>query len=253
MRCLIGRSIKGLKNTIADIDSSGQLHTLEMRDPIIRRLAIPLLVIPRRLPHIPIAVLIILRAARLLEPLMLVTRMVHDQIHEQLHAPIMTALDESLDVRDRAVFFGNAVVIGDVVAHVHLGRLVRRTEPDDVHADVLDVVQLGDDAGDVADAVIVGVFEGGGPDLVDGAFFPPGAVDLGAWFGHWEFDVGDRKCDSKDRMVVEGGMRGVVVVVVARISGGAADQLRRCTLRPVPPRSGRISGLHDLGSLSDTD
>lgn len=222
-----------------------------MRDPIIRWLPVPLLIIPRRLPHIPIPILTILRATRLLKPLMLVTSMVNNEIHQQLHAAIMTSLNQPLHIRDRAVFIRNAVVIGNVIPHVHLGRLVRRTEPDNVHADVLDVVQLGDDARDVADAVIVGVFEGGGPDLVDGAFFPPCAVDLGAWFGHWgSIDgwVDDGIDDGMNGRVVSGGwMRGpaVVLVVAARISGGAeADQLRRCTPGQVP-HAGRISVLHD--------
>lgn len=128
-----------------------------MRNPVIRRMPIALLIKPGRLPDIPITVLIILRAPRLLEPLNLITSMVHHQIHQKLHTPVMAALDQFLDIRDRAVLIGDTVVVGNVISHIDLRRLVGRTEPDDIHAQLLDVVELGHDAGDVADAVIVGV------------------------------------------------------------------------------------------------
>jgi len=75
-------------------------------------------------------------------------------------------------------------VVRDIVAHIYLGRLVDRTYPHNVDAQGFDVVELGEDAEEVAQAIIVAVFERGGVDLVDGGFFPPGAFR--GWICHCE-------------------------------------------------------------------
>lgn len=120
----------------SDQDCTGEasIPTLEVRDPVIRGMSVPVLVKPGRLPDIPIAVLIILGASRLLEPLVLVAGVVDHQVHQQLHSPVMAALDQPLDINDRAVLVRDTVVVGNVVAHVDLRRLVGRTEPDNVHS-----------------------------------------------------------------------------------------------------------------------
>lgn len=157
-----------------------------MRNPVVGRVSVALLVILWRLPDIPVPKLIVLGASGLFEPLDLVTGMVHDKVHKELHPPVMASFDQRLDIGDRTVFISNAVVVGNVIAHVDLGGLVRRTEPDNVHPEVLDVVKLRDNTGNIANTVIVGVFVGSWPDLVYGAFLPPGSVDLIARFGHGE-------------------------------------------------------------------
>lgn len=157
-----------------------------MRNPVVGRVSVALLVILWRLPDVPVPELIVLGASGLLEPVDLVTGMVHNKVHKELHPPVVASFDQGLDIGDRTVFIGNAVVVGNVIAHVHLGRLVRRTEPDNVHPKVLDVVKLRDNTGNITNAVIVGVLVGSRPDLVYGAFLPPSAVDLIAGFGHNE-------------------------------------------------------------------
>lgn len=157
-----------------------------MRNPVVGRVSVALLVILWRLPDIPVPKLIVLGASGLFEPLDLVTGMVHDKVHKELHPPVMASFDQRLDIGDRTVFISNAVVVGNVIAHVDLGGLVRRTEPDNVHPEVLDVVKLRDNTGNIANTVIIGVLVGSWPDLVYGAFLPPGSVDLIARFGHGE-------------------------------------------------------------------
>ena len=157
-----------------------------MRNPVVGRVSVALLVILWRLPDVPVPKLIVLGASGLFEPLDLVTGMVHDKVHKELHPPVMASFDQRLDIGDRTVFISNAVVVGNVIAHVHLRGLVRRAEPDNVHPEVLDVVKLRDNTGDIANTIIVGVFVGSRPDLVYGAFLPPGSVDLIARFGHGE-------------------------------------------------------------------
>ena len=61
----------------------------------------------------------------------------------------------------------------DVVAVVLLGREVERRDPERVDAEVAQVGQPGRDAGEVPDAVTVGVGEAADVDLVDDGFRPP--------------------------------------------------------------------------------
>ena len=64
-------------------------------------------------------------------------------------------------------------VVADVIAVVRIGRVEVGAEPDDVDAEVLEVIEAAGDAVEVADAVAVRVLEGARVDLVDDCFFPP--------------------------------------------------------------------------------
>lgn len=75
-------------------------------------------------------------------------------------------------------------IVADVVADIDLWRGVMWGQPDGVDAEGVEVGKAGDEAGDVADPVAVGVLEGGGVDLVDCGLFPPGlGVGHGALLG----------------------------------------------------------------------
>ena len=94
-----------------------------------------------------------------------------------------------------AVARRDLVVIADVVAGVVERRIEPRIDPDGVHAEALDVIQLLDDARQVADAVAVGIierlrinlihhgvvhpFRAGRDDVLagDGGFFGAGGAD----------------------------------------------------------------------------
>ena len=86
---------------------------------------------------------------------MLVACVIDHQVHEQSHAALVTTLDEVLHVRDRAILLGDAVIIRDIVPHVDLWRFVGWTQPDNIHSEVFDVVELGNDPGYIANAIIV--------------------------------------------------------------------------------------------------
>ena len=88
----------------------------------------------------------------------------------------------------------NDAVARDVVAHVYLGGLENR--PNNVHArilaQILHIVEFGYYAGDVALAVAIVIFVGGGIGLVDSGFSPPGRPDLvvgcaGVLGVHWDW------------------------------------------------------------------
>ena len=64
-------------------------------------------------------------------------------------------------------------VVGDVVAEVRHGRWVDRRQPQAIHAEPLEVVQLRRDAVEVTNAIPVRVEEGSWVDLVDNGLMPP--------------------------------------------------------------------------------
>lgn len=76
---------------------------------------------------------------------------------------------------------GDAKTARDVRIHdmfIHREGLTR-AHPHHVDAEVPDIVQLLDDAPDVAPAVAIAVLERRRVDLVDGRFLPPGALGRG--------------------------------------------------------------------------
>ena len=77
------------------------------------------------------------------------------------------------NVREVAVLVVDVEVVGHVVAVVLLRRRVARVQPDGVHAERGDVVEVAADAVEVADAVAVGVGERADVHLVDERVPPP--------------------------------------------------------------------------------
>jgi len=67
----------------------------------------------------------------------------------------------------------DVLVVADVVAVVVLRRLVDRGEPEHVDAELGQVVQMVDDAAQIAHAVAVGIREAARVDLVNDRTFPP--------------------------------------------------------------------------------
>ena len=98
---------------------------------------------------------------------MLVGGVVDDELGDDADAAVVRGLDEGLEVPGHAVGRIDAAVVGDVVAVVAQRRGIERHHPDRRGAEVLDVVELLRDAGEVADAVVVGVEEALDVQLVD--------------------------------------------------------------------------------------
>ena len=81
---------------------------------------------------------------------MLVGGVVHDQIGDDAQPAAVGGLDEGLEVLERAVGGLDAQVIGDVVAVVAQRRGVGGQQPDGGHAQLLQVVELLDQAAEIA-------------------------------------------------------------------------------------------------------
>ena len=133
----------------------------------------------RRPPVVIIPVGIVAGAARLPEPLVLVAAVVDYQVHDQLDPPLMHPGQHLLEVRYGAELGHDVAVVADVVAIVVVGRLVDRVQPDHIHAQALDIIQLLDDPPQIADAVAIAVPETARVDLVDHRFFPPVSFGIG--------------------------------------------------------------------------
>jgi hypothetical protein len=73
--------------------------------------------------------------------------------------------------------------IGDVIAHIDPRTLVVWTQPYDIHPEISNVVEFRDDARNVADAIVVALFEAGAIDPVDDAFFSPSSFV--SWSRHF--------------------------------------------------------------------
>ena len=107
---------------------------------------------------------------------MLVGGVVDDQLGDHAQAARVRGRDEALDVAHRAVVGMHRAVFGDVVAVVAPRRGIERQQPDRVDAELGDVVELLHQAGEIADAVIVGIEERFHVQLVDDRVLVPERV-----------------------------------------------------------------------------
>ena len=129
-------------------------------------------------PDVVVAVGRVGVAARLLEPRVLVGGVVDHQVGDDAHAAAVGRVEEALEVRQRAVVGVDRAVVGDVVAVVAQGRGVERQEPEAVDAQVLEVVELLGEPGEVADAVAVAVVERADVQLVEDGVLVPERIVL---------------------------------------------------------------------------
>ena len=111
--------------------------------------------------------------AALNEPFVLVRRMVGYEIHDDVHSSLMKLLDKLVKVIHRSVL-GIDVHIGcHIISAIFAARWVDWIEPDGRDAKVREVIELGDNSFQVANSVVVRVFERFGVDLVDDTALPP--------------------------------------------------------------------------------
>ena len=125
-------------------------------------------------PHVVVALARALRRApRRLEPGVLVGGVVDHELGDHLEPAAMRLGHEGAEVLARPVVRMHVAVIGDVVAVVLERRRIERQQPHRVDAELLDVVELGGEAGEVADAVAVRVEERLDVQLVDDRVLVP--------------------------------------------------------------------------------
>ena len=117
-------------------------------------------------PPVPVALRAVAARPRLHEPRVLVRGVVDDEVHHEPHAALVQRGDQLVEVGEGAEQRVDVLVVADVVAVVVHRRPVDRREPHHVDAELLQVVQAGQHAAQVAHAVPVGVGEAARVDLV---------------------------------------------------------------------------------------
>ena len=113
-----------------------------------------------------VAVFALRIAQRLAEPRVLIARVVEHHVHDDAQTALFTLRHQPVEVLHRPERRVDRAVVRDVVAVVLPRRGVQRREPDRRRAEVPDIVELRDDAGDIADAVVIGVHEAQRIDLI---------------------------------------------------------------------------------------
>ncbi len=111
-------------------------------------------------------------------------RVVHDEVGDHAHPALVRLLDELAEVVDRPVVGMDREEVRDVVAAVAERRLVHRQQPEAVDAEPLEVVELVDQAAEVARAVVVPVEEAADVDLVEDGALEPERIALEPLLGH---------------------------------------------------------------------
>ena len=114
---------------------------------------------------------------------MLVARVVHDEVDDHADAALVRLVEEEAEVVDGADLRVHAGVVGDVVPVVAQRAREERRDPQAVDAQPLQVVELLDQAAEVAGAVGVGVAERADQDLVEDRGLEPLGGPAGALVG----------------------------------------------------------------------
>jgi hypothetical protein len=125
----------------------------------------------------------------------LIRSVIYNKVQDDPHPSCMRFRNKPLHVLNSAIRRVHILVVRNVVSHVHLRRIVHGADPNGINADGSDVVEFGNDAIKIANAIAVGVFEAGGVDLVDDAVLPPLAL-------------GDRHCCNGQRMLEANNIMG---------------------------------------------
>jgi hypothetical protein len=102
-----------------------------------------------------------------LEPRVLVARVVHDEVDDHADVTLVRLVEEVVEVLDRADLRKDVGEVRDVVAAVPQRAGEERRDPEAVHAQPVQVVELLDQSLEVARAVAVGVAERADEDLVE--------------------------------------------------------------------------------------
>ena len=126
-------------------------------------------------PDVPVGLGVVFRRPRLDEPGMLFAGVVHHQVGDDPDTAPVGVVEKGHQVVEGAQIGVDGEEVADVVATVAHGRRVVGQEPQAVDPQPLEIVELGPQAGDIADPVVVGVEETPGEDLVeDGPSVPVG-------------------------------------------------------------------------------
>lgn len=98
---------------------------------------------------------------------MLIGGVIDNQVEDDSHFSVMNLLYKALAIFESSIGLMDILEVRYIIAHIDLGTFVVWRNQDNVDAEVLDIVKLGDNTGNIANAITIGVFEGCRVDLVD--------------------------------------------------------------------------------------
>ena len=145
----------------------------EDRRPVVRRDRLAAAPAGGIAPQIPVGMLAVPAPARVHEPRMEVARVVEDEVEDHPEPALVRGRDQPVEVVERPEHRIDRRVVGDVVADVEPRRRVDRRQPERIDPERLEMVEMGEDARQVADPVTVAVGEAPRVDLVDDPALPP--------------------------------------------------------------------------------
>ena len=80
---------------------------------------------------------------------------------------------QTVEIFHRPELVHDGLIVANVIAVVIIRRFVHRTNPDDVDAEVFQVIEFVDDALNIANPVPVRIIKTARVDLISDSFFPP--------------------------------------------------------------------------------
>ena len=124
-------------------------------------------------PNIIIVIRIIFAFKCLLEPIVLVARMVYNKVNYQLHSSLMNFRQKIVKIFHSAELRHYLLVITNIIAVVIIRAVVKRTAPNRINAQFLQVIEFTANTVKVAYSVTVAVAKGAWINLINNRLFPP--------------------------------------------------------------------------------
>ena len=124
-------------------------------------------------PDIVIPVGIVPAFSRFHKPGVFIGGVIHDEIHHQLDVPLVQLPQKRIKILHCSKFGHDLFIVTDIISHVRIRRIIHRAQPDRADAQPFQMIQPGDDAGDISDPVAVGILKAARVDLVKYPFLPP--------------------------------------------------------------------------------
>lgn len=107
---------------------------------------------------------------------MLIRSMIGNIIEQQLHAAGVNVGKQRVEIRESAENRIDVRIVADIVTEVGHRRRKDRRDPDRVHAEPFEIVELALNAAEITDAVAVAVFEGARINLINNPALPPAKI-----------------------------------------------------------------------------
>jgi hypothetical protein len=104
---------------------------------------------------------------------MLIGCVVDDELGHHLEPETVRLPQHGAEIVEGPVLRMHVLIVGDVVSVVPEGRRIERHQPDGVDPEVADVAELGREALEITDPVVVGVQEGLDVELIDDRVLVP--------------------------------------------------------------------------------